>query len=521
MKRTLIFVCLSILTLVTRAQQDYFLFLQSENNQPYYVQMNGKTFSSSSIGHLIISGLKDSVYNVAIGFPKDQFPEQLFKLGINRKDAGYQLKNMGSDGWALFNLQTLQLIKAQPVESKKLTIYYGDIKKTDVFSTLMAGLVNDSAVLYTSIAKTEPAKEETKTTSSDTFAVKTEVVKNNDTVSNDTLVAKIEVVNNTEIAKQDTAAAKTMIVSADDVPKKDTAISSPEVAKQQEIRKKDSVATAAEISPQPELVKTDSVNNLPSSVVQTKGQPGENKSIDTLLTTNDQKPLEAKVKEAKPLIVWFSETRKRNGTELIFFDMSSAEKIDTIKILIPNDQVRLEVATTDKKADDKQEDEKGPAGKLIAKIFGKRNNSKKTDNDGGKKTDSTKNISSVKVTTVEEKSNDSPSTPANDDKNKVVLTNSDCRDFAKESDVDKLRVRMLGERDADGQVTEARKFFKSKCFTTKQIKALSELFPTDEGKYKLFDAAYPFVSDTSNFKDLAGLLSEEYYINRFKAMIRM
>jgi hypothetical protein len=47
------------------------------------------------------------------------------------------------------------------------------------------------------------------------------------------------------------------------------------------------------------------------------------------------------------------------------------------------------------------------------------------------------------------------------------------------------------------------------------------MFRTDEGKYKLFDAAYPFVSDTNNFKDLAGLLSEEYYINRFKAMVRM
>ena len=91
-----------LLTLVLRAQQDYFLFIQSENSQPYYVQTNGKTLSSSAIGHLIIPGLKDSIYTLNIGFPKNQFPEQIFQVRINRKDAGYQLKNLGAEGWALF-----------------------------------------------------------------------------------------------------------------------------------------------------------------------------------------------------------------------------------------------------------------------------------------------------------------------------------------------------------------------------------------------------------------------------------
>ena len=71
----------------------------------------------------------------------------------------------------------------------------------------------------------------------------------------------------------------------------------------------------------------------------------------------------------------------------------------------------------------------------------------------------------------------------------------------------------------DDMVTVARKVFKTRCFTVEQIKNLGVLFLKDDGKYKLFDAAYPFVSDSGNFSTLQSLLTDEYYINRFNAMI--
>ena len=46
------------------------------------------------------------------------------------------------------------------------------------------------------------------------------------------------------------------------------------------------------------------------------------------------------------------------------------------------------------------------------------------------------------------------------------------------------------------------------------------LFLKDEGKYKIFDAAYPFVSDSYNFSTLETQLTDVYFINRFKVMIR-
>jgi len=98
--------------------------------------------------------------------------------------------------------------------------------------------------------------------------------------------------------------------------------------------------------------------------------------------------------------------------------------------------------------------------------------------------------------------------------------NSDCKETATESDIDKLRIKMLLVASDDDRIVLAKKVFKQKCFSVKQVKALSELFKTDEGKYKWFDAIYPFVSDSSNFSSLGELIKNDYYLNRFKAMLR-
>jgi hypothetical protein len=103
---------------------------------------------------------------------------------------------------------------------------------------------------------------------------------------------------------------------------------------------------------------------------------------------------------------------------------------------------------------------------------------------------------------------------------KRVIANSDCKNFASEDDFLKLRKKMAAEDNDEDMVAVAKKVFKSKCFTSDQIKNLSVLFLKDEGKYNFFDAAYPFVSDSYNFGSLEVQLSDAYFISRFKAMIR-
>jgi len=73
--------------------------------------------------------------------------------------------------------------------------------------------------------------------------------------------------------------------------------------------------------------------------------------------------------------------------------------------------------------------------------------------------------------------------------------------------------------DEDEMIATALRDIKSKCYTTERIQNLSYVFTTDKGRYKLFDAAHPYVYDPTNYVQLERLLNQDYYINRFRALI--
>jgi hypothetical protein len=183
------------------AQQQYFVFIQEASRQPFYVRIKEESHSSSAIGHIILSQLKDSVYNFFIGFPRSRYSEQLFIVPMNRKDHGYELRNSGGR-YQLFDLMTQQVL----MPSNSTPESDQTIRKNDTYSQLMADVVEDSAVLYTS-------------------AQDTMVVDSNATVlidSNAAVVVKDSVAkkpaakkNNTKGKKQPAAVAKT--VAADTV----------------------------------------------------------------------------------------------------------------------------------------------------------------------------------------------------------------------------------------------------------------------------------------------------------------
>jgi hypothetical protein len=105
-------------------------------------------------------------------------------------------------------------------------------------------------------------------------------------------------------------------------------------------------------------------------------------------------------------------------------------------------------------------------------------------------------------------------------KKKIVMINSDCKNFATENDVDKLRVRLIAAKTIDDKLNVARRYYRTRCFSVQQVRALTELFPTDETKYRFLDLSYAFTSDSGNYFLLEEVINEEYYKNRFKAMIR-
>ncbi len=103
---------------------------------------------------------------------------------------------------------------------------------------------------------------------------------------------------------------------------------------------------------------------------------------------------------------------------------------------------------------------------------------------------------------------------------KITILNPDCKSTATDDDYLKLLKKMAQTGKEEDMIAIARKAFRSKCYTTTQVKNLSMLLLKDQWKYIFYDEAYSHVSDIGNFKELQYQLTEEYYINRFKAMLR-
>gem|GEM_PF-3112780 len=141
------------------AQQDYFILVQSDNNQPFYVLRGDKSFSSSAQGHLILSQLKEGGNTMTIGFPGKLFPEQRYTISIRNQDLEYQLKNLGDKGWGLFNPRTLELKMPDKKDETAGRPGVEGVKKDDAFSRLMAGVVSDTAVMYNNYALEQVVKD--------------------------------------------------------------------------------------------------------------------------------------------------------------------------------------------------------------------------------------------------------------------------------------------------------------------------------------------------------------------------
>lgn len=95
-----------------------------------------------------------------------------------------------------------------------------------------------------------------------------------------------------------------------------------------------------------------------------------------------------------------------------------------------------------------------------------------------------------------------------------------CLSIASEKDFFELRRVMAGETTSDAMISQAKKYFDSKCFTVLQVKNIGTLFLNDEEKYKFFYTAHSHVSDVENFHSLQSELKDEYYVNRFKTLLK-
>ncbi|MEO7983802.1 MAG: DUF4476 domain-containing protein [Bacteroidota bacterium] len=435
MKKVHLCLALLLVVLTASSQKVYFIYIQTESEQPFFIRMNERVMSSTGSGYIILSKLVDSTYNFNIGFPQSKWPEQNFSVTLGRQDHGYLLKNFDDKGWGLFDLQSLGVQMAVNGNAEKNQTGNKDVS---VFTDILSKAADDPSI------KEKPAQPKVE-------EKKPDLVKKEE--------PKVEI--------------------------KDPVVTKPADVTEIPVDKK-------------EELKTEIKEPVVTKPVETLTQPVEKKEEPKMEI--NEKPVvkmeEPKMNMEEPYkisqVKKWSESSTTDGFGIIFIDDFQNGIKDTIRLVIPNPKPIVNMI----KEEPKEEKKFLETPETIT----------------AKKEDHPVVVMEEKTATVKQGVIAAP-------EEKIMLTNN-CSETATETDFFKLRKKMAGADKEDDMTAEAKKYFKTKCFSTAQIKNLSTLFLTDEGKYNFFDMAYKYVSDRSAFASLAGELKDEYYSSRFKAMLR-
>ncbi|MFN2440128.1 MAG: DUF4476 domain-containing protein, partial [Chitinophagaceae bacterium] len=391
-----------------------------------------------------LSNLKEGNHSFTVGLPGNKIPESKFTVVITHKDRGFLLKSLDNK-LSLFDLQSLELINPTIVPSGGNS--QQTITRTDAFTKLLAQVTDDPSLLN-AVVMPPPQKEEKRDLAKSTA----------DKPDRGKRETKPE-------EKPEPPGNSTTILANKDTQQEQKKLPDPIADNSQKAI--DSFTTKAEEKITAEVKKPE--------IIQ---QPAEDKANGEI----------SRVAEpyVKSVITKHAESSTTEGFGLVYLD-NQYGKIDTIRLLIPN-QKRNFKETVEEKKEEKTTTVKVP------KIHPEQSVLKSKEN-----TDS----SSKKDKSITKK----------------TLQKNTCKGFAGERDFMRLRKNMASKTSDEAMIDEAKKYFRQSCFSTTQIKNLSVLFLTSSGKYQFFDAAYRHISDLDQFSTLQSEIKDEYYLKRFKALI--
>ena len=489
MKQYLFSLWISVLlfSLSSKAQINHFIYLQTENKQPFYVKFNKKIISSSASGYLIISKLQPGNYDLIIGFPKNEWAEQHFTGSVKNEDVGYLVKNFGEKGWGLFNLQTMQVAMTG---EKNTEATVAKVDKTDEFSNLLSNVVNDPSILKKEVQR----KDEIKTDSSSSASYLM-----NESKTEQGGIQKTESVTNIVVA----------VKSINDQIKLERKI--------EKIRQANDKAGLNIVYVDKGNEQSDTVNIYIPADINTIGA-----EVSTVVKQKDDQLQFAdstKIDQSLAVIAATPYTKKKSSvSENPRLSAKSSDSINSVNASIAPANEPLESNATIKQAKEEAVANSSKTKKQDEAKFLPIELTPVVDVSQNSKTDT---IKESKVLDMENSTKNVITNPVNSNqKSSILMINSDCITNASNDDFLKLRKKMASAKTDDSMLEIAKKGLKAKCFSSEQVKNLGTLFLKESERYTFFDMAYQFVWDTHNFSSLEDQLSDPYYKSRFKAMIR-
>lgn len=425
----------------------YFVYLQTEPAQPFYIKINGQQLSANASGYLILPQLKDGDYKLVVGFPQEKFPQQTYNFAIDSKDKGYLIKDFGAEGWGLFDLQTMAVQKPMSATEAKAIVNAPaqqpqTTPKENVsdFTKVLSKAANDPSLLETPKEEPKPVVVQT---------------------------PKPAVVETPKPAVVET-------------PK--PVIAAPAVVSE----RKEEVAVIEQSKEKPVEKEIEIVSSAPQQTVEKPVEPAE------IAIEKPKAEIEA---PNNPVIS--QAPQGQSGVRLVYNNKNEKGETEPVTIFIP--EPKTPVVQQQPKVESTQEATTLP--------------------------EEHPEVKEEQVTKVDEKKSfeveEKPAMQQEPVKEepKVVKTNSACKRVADESDFLKLRRQMSQKDTDDGMIGQAATAFKSKCYTTAQIKYLSSMFLSNAGKYNFYQSAVNHIADPENFATLRSELKDDYYIGKFDGLV--
>ena len=524
-------------------EQQYFVYIQNEKPQPFYVKYNGKVLSSSDRGYIIIAELPAGTTPLTVGFPKNEAPEQQFQVKLGKNDQGYLLKQTDEKNFALYNLQTFSVTKANTAD------------KAPEQPVAAAGGEMAAALTDTNTTPAAPVATETPAATGDTTgqAMMAALRKDLDTA----LGGKAEITTTGKAAppkKANNKFAETLDKVVHDDRPEEIAMEAPPAAAPAAAAATGAVVDASGVVLTPEPKKnrrkrkqeraalTDEEQALLKQVMDDEhkaAQADSTATVDAPAAAPAEIPAAPANTEAATQPVAAAETPVTDTAAVVKDEApKKARKGKKKKSSDPEFIEFMDDSTGQRSSVPATEAAAAPAAKETAADVAApaANAAAPAITDASAVTLETPKVSKKKkrklaeLADAEERPNnivtDSVDYAAPVRKEKaakeegVKMINSDCANTMDETAFRKLLRKFVSAKDDDGMITTFQRNTRGYCLETAQVKRLAQLVGTDEYRYRLLDMAYPKVYDSEKFADLSSLLIDNYYQSRFKAMLR-
>ncbi|GEP95919.1 DUF4476 domain-containing protein [Chitinophaga cymbidii] len=461
----------------------YFVYIQHEKHQPFYVKLNGKVISSSAKGYVILPKLSKGKVPVTIGFLKNELPEQEYTLRITgQRDYGYLLKNTQDKEFALYDLQTFAtLMPAGAGASFAAPAAEGEVSVTRISDDTASAETKEMMDNVQADVQAALAKATTDTAPPAAPVKKSSFAEALDKVVKDDRPDDMPL----ELAKPVTKPAEQPVietVASVDTPATDEPVKKRNKRKERKERaaltEEEKALLSSVMEDEKQAAAEEALKEAAAEEVAV-AEPVEEAVPDPAPAPKKEKKAKKKKDQPEPEFIDFGETGAAAAAA------STEKPAEIVAESIP--EISAKEAREAKREKRRVEREAAERAAFVR--------------------DSIANSEFASV-------------PEEAERKRVKMVNSDCQKVLETDDFRKL-LRTMNSRKTDEDMVDAfRRGTRSVCVSSEQVRALALLISTEENRYQLLDAAYPRTYDSQNFSGLGDLLKDDYYKGRFKAMVK-